>query len=84
MVKIRDKRVSIQLFADEMVLLEEGKEELNGLMTGASEYCTEQHLGVNDQSVKGWAEEGQVMVWTDRVGMCREIPVSWNLVHIRW
>jgi hypothetical protein len=47
-VKIGDERVPILLFADDMVLLEEGEEELNGLMTGVSEYCTEWHLGVND------------------------------------
>jgi hypothetical protein len=47
-LKKGDERVPILLFADDMVLLEEGEEELNGLMTGVSEYCTEWHLGVND------------------------------------
>ena len=50
--KIGEEKVTILLFADDMVLLAESEEDLNELMAEVEAYCREWHLEVNVDKTK--------------------------------
>jgi sorting nexin-29 len=50
--RVGDQKISILLFADNMVLLAESEEELKDLMAAVEEYCKEWHLEVNVDKTK--------------------------------
>jgi len=50
--RVGDQKISILLFADDMVLLAESEEELKDLMAAVEEYCKEWHLEVNVDKTK--------------------------------
>ena len=60
-----DERMAILMFADDMVLLAEGEEELQRMMDRVKEYCDKWRLEVNVSKTKVMvvSKDGNSEVW---------------------